>query len=136
MTFLSDDDAALPISSLTGDEVICVDRDLPAVEVAKRMLEAGIGAVGVGSAAQLDGVVTEHDFTKLVADGRDPAAVRACEMASRDLVWATSDSTIGEVSREMLSEWVRHILISEDGQLVGIVSARDLLSATAVGFED
>ena len=32
----------------------------------------------------------------------------------------------------MMEEYVRHVLLEEDGRLVGIVSARDLLGAYAM----
>jgi len=54
-------------------------------------------------------------------------------VASTDLVWCDIESTVDEVAVEMLSRYIRHVLVEEDGTLVGIVSARDLLGAYSSG---
>jgi signal-transduction protein with cAMP-binding, CBS, and nucleotidyltransferase domain len=67
-----------------------------------------------------------------VADGCDPAVTRAQELASTKLVWCDASATVREAAELMMEQYVRHVLLEEEGRLVGIVSARDLLGAYAM----
>lgn len=49
----------------------------------------------------------------------------------RELVWCDASATIAEVATEMMEHDVRHVLVEDDGRLVGVVPARDLLGAYA-----
>lgn len=121
----------LQIGMLTGADVICISADASLVEVASALTDAGVGALVVGSIDAVSGVISERDIVRAVAEGKDLAAVSAGDVASTELVWAATDAAIGEVALEMSDQWVRHVLVEERGQLVGIVSSRDLLGAYA-----
>lgn len=123
------DPSSLPISDLTGDAVICVPPRASLREVADALTNQGIGAVGVGSSTEIVGIVSERDVVGAVAAGFDSAVTTAADIAETELIWATPDSTVGEVAAEMLDHWVRHVLVGDEGKVVGIVSARDLLGA-------
>ena len=58
----------------------------------------------------------------------DATAVEAVE--TEDLKWATPGSTIDDVIKEMMENYLRHVLIADDaGILLGVVSIRDLMAA-------
>ena len=69
---------------------------------------------------------------KAVAAGLDPVTTPAIRVASTTLVWCDADATVREVVELMMERYVRHVLLEQDGRLVGIVSARDLLGAYAM----
>jgi CBS domain-containing protein len=48
-------------------------------------------------------------------------------------VWCDATATVTEVAELMMERYVRHVLVEDDGRLVGIVSARDLLGVYAAG---
>jgi CBS domain-containing protein len=48
-------------------------------------------------------------------------------------VWWDAEATVPEVAAEMMTAYVRHVLVEADGRLVGVVSARDLLGVYASG---
>jgi len=123
--------ASLPVSAITGDELITVTPDTTIGEVAKLLLESAISIVAVGDATAVEGVVSEHDIVRLVAEGGDPSTVTAGELATRELVWCRPTSTVPEVANEMFDRYVRHVLVAGDDGLAGIVSARDLLGVYA-----
>jgi len=123
------DPSSLPIADLTGDTVICVPPSSSLREVAETLTTQGIGAVGVGSPAEIVGIVSERDVVGAVAAGFESAVTTAADIAETELVWATPESTVAEVAAEMLDHWVRHVLVGTEGKVVGIVSARDLLGA-------
>ena len=50
-------------------------------------------------------------------------------------MWCDESATVGEVATEMMEQYVRHVLVERDGDLIGIVSARDLLGAFAAAME-
>ena len=50
-------------------------------------------------------------------------------------LWCDDTATVDEVAELMLEAYVRHVLLVAYGQLVGIVSARDLLGAYAMAPE-
>ena len=126
----------LPISTLTGDSVVCVAPTAPHREVADVLSAQGISAAGVGSPSELVGIVTERDLVQAVARELDPAATPVGEIAHTDLVWAAPDASVAEVANEMLERWVRHILVGDAADLVGIVSSRDLLAVYASSTDD
>jgi CBS domain-containing protein len=86
----------------------------------------------LGSAGDIAGVVSERDLVRAVADGLDPADTPARAVATTKLVWCDVSATVGEVAELMMEQYVRHVLLGADEQLVGIVSARDLLGAYAI----
>jgi CBS domain-containing protein len=43
---------------------------------------------------------------------------------------------VAEVATEMMTAYVRHVLVEEDGRLVGVISVRDLLGVYASGDAD
>lgn len=127
---------SLPVSQLIGDEVVRVASDATIHVVAQTLTTDGVGAVVLGDDERPTALVSERDVVRSVAAGHDPATTPASSVASRELVWCDVESTVEEVAAEMLSRYIRHVLVEEDGELVGIVSARDLLGAYSAETSD
>jgi CBS domain-containing protein len=77
------------------------------------------------------GVVSERDVVRAIAAGSDPAMTSALEIGWTELSWCEATATVAEVAEEMMERYIRHVLVKNDGRLVGVVSARDLLGAYA-----
>ena len=122
---------SMPVSALTGEQIVRVGGDATLYEVADIMAGAGVGALVVGDGDLPTGIVTERDFVGALAGRQDPGATRAEELAQTSLVWCAADATVSEVAELMMEKYVRHVLVEDEGKLVGIVSARDLLGAYA-----
>jgi CBS domain-containing protein len=119
------------IADLTGDAVVRVPVGATVADVATAIAEHQVGAVVVGDDPRPAALVTERDVVKVVASGKDPAAVRAADVASTNLVWCGAGETVDQAAIRMTDRSIRHLLVERDGGLVGIVSARDLLGVYA-----
>ena len=117
------------ITAYMSDEVAAIASTTTMRQAAAALDEAGVGCLVVGSPDAVEGVVTERDILRAVAGGVDLDTTLVAAAESTDLKWATPDSTVGEVIDEMMTNYVRHLLVGEDRRLVGIVSMRDLLGA-------
>ncbi|MBX7431693.1 CBS domain-containing protein [Mycobacterium sp. Y57] len=116
-----------PISSLTGDSVVRVPKNASVADAARELVSQDVGVVVVGDDERPAAVLSERDVVRVVAAGNDPAAVLAADIASTKLVWCSADATVDETANRMMEHYIRHVLVEEDGALIGVVSARDLL---------
>ena len=119
------------ITAYMSDEVVALDPAATLREAAVALEEAGVGCVVAGTRDAVEGVVSERDILRAVAEGIDLDTTPVSEIESRHLMWATTDSTVEEVVDEMMGNYVRHVLVGEDHRLVGMVSIRDVLAAYA-----
>jgi CBS domain-containing protein len=126
---------ARPVSHLVSDTVTWIAPDASLLEVAAKLASSDIGALVVGDGATATGMISERDVVHALADGREPASTHASDVATTELLWCDAEATIDEVAAEMMENYVRHLLVEDEGRLVGVVSARDLLGAYAAGFE-
>ena len=126
------------VSVLIGSPVATVAPDATLHEVADALAAAGVGALVMSNGASdgAAGIVSERDIVRALAERRDPATTRASDVAHMALVWCDARATMTEVATQMMERYVRHVLVEEEGRLVGIVSARDLLGAYASGDTD
>jgi CBS domain-containing protein len=124
---------SLPVSALSADSVLRVDPDADLWTVAAALAAADVGILVVGQGDDVQGVVSERDVVRALAAHRGVGETTAAEIAHRDLVWCDAHADVADVAEEMMEHYVRHVLIEDEGELVGIVSARDLLGAYASG---
>lgn len=122
---------SMPVSMLVGDGVLRVAPDATLEDVAAALTAADIGVLAVVDGAAVVGIVSERDLAHAVAAHRDLRATRAAEIAQSPLISCDAIATVAEVATEMMEHWVRHVVVEQDGEVVGIVSARDLLGAYA-----
>jgi CBS domain-containing protein len=115
-----------------ADTVITIPPDATLLAVADELVGDQVGVLVVGSMHDVEGVISERDVVRAVAEGRDPQETTARELASKRVVWCDPTATVHEVAELMMEQYVRHVLLGEDNRLVGIVSARDLLGAYAM----
>ena len=125
----------MSVSAFLGDPLARVGPDASVDAVADLLVSGEVGALVVGDHEKVDGIVSERDVVRVLAARRDPASTRAIDIATTELVWCDESATVGEVATEMMEQYVRHVLVERDGDLIGIVSARDLLGAFADATE-
>ena len=122
---------SVPISEVTEEEVVRVSPDARLSEAVEALVGANIGAVVVGDKTKVTGIISERDVVHALCAGGDLSAMSAMDVAHTNLIWCDVTATVAEVAAEMMEEYVRHVLVEQDGDLVGIVSARDLLGVYA-----
>ena len=89
----------------------------------------------VGSAVVIDpdlpgpGIITERDFLWSIGQGQDPDAERVCDHLTTEVVYASPDWSLEEAAVTMVRGNFRHLVVSEGGETVGIVSVRDVVGA-------
>ncbi|NLD75401.1 MAG: CBS domain-containing protein [Acidimicrobiales bacterium] len=126
---------ATAISTVVAGEVQRTTPDATLYEVAALLTAEGIGALVVDDGGDGEdeaiAVVTERDIIRALAELSDPGDTKVHSVASTDLVWCDAESTVAEVAEMMSERFLRHVLVEDDGELIGIVSARDLLGVYA-----
>jgi len=97
-------------------------------EVAKSMSGKRVGAFPVLEEDRVVGIFTERDLmTRVVAAGLDPQQVLVDEVMTRELIVASPQESYDQALAKMQKAGIRHLIIVEGGELVGLVSLRDLM---------
>ena len=92
-----------------------------------RMVEAGIGATLVLDGYSLAGIFTERDVLRLARDGSAFEELVLQDVMTRNPVTIAADDDILAAAQLMGERNVRHLPVVEGGNVVGIVSIRDVL---------
>jgi CBS domain-containing protein len=97
-------------------------------DVARKMSEKNIGAVAVLDSGKLVGVFSERDLMKrVVAAGLDPQKTPIEKVMTKDILVAKPLDDLDDALQKMHSIGCRHLPVVESGNLVGMISLRDLL---------
>jgi CBS domain-containing protein len=93
---------------------------------AERMWRQQTGSLLVMDGGRLAGIITERDLLRAVALGADPAAATVDEAMTAEVFTVGPDMPLRDAAREMAVRWIRHLPVVDGGQLVGMVSMRDI----------
>lgn len=111
--------------------------DVTVRQAAKVMAERHIGAVLIMGNGKLEGIFTERDvLNRVVAPGKDPETVKIGEVMTRNPDTVSPDASALDTLILMQSKGYRHLPVLDGGELVGIVSVRDLFSAVKRELEE
>lgn len=95
---------------------------------ASELLESyEIGSLLVHSHGRFIGIVSEHDVVRALADGADPDRERVEDVMTVDLARADVTCDIRDVACLMLDNEIRHVVLEHNGNVVGLVSMRDVV---------
>jgi CBS domain-containing protein len=96
-------------------------------QIAARLQDKDISALVILDGYRLAGIITERDIVRAVADRREPADCTASEYMTSAPATVELETPLAEVARRMLVFGVRHLPVAVAGDVIGMVSARDLL---------
>ena len=94
-----------------------------------RMLEENVGSVAVTEGDRLIGIFTERDVLRLAGQGDALGDVTVGTVMTTALVTVSPDDEVLEAARLMGARQIRHLPVVEDGNVLGIVGIRDVLSS-------
>jgi CBS domain-containing protein len=117
------------VSEVMTAEVSTLGPDSTLSEAAGVMVRGGFGSVVVVLGKMLLGILTERDVLRAAAEVSDLSTVSVEQWMTPDPDTAEPDLDTEEAAAEMLSRGYRHLPIVADGEMVGMVSLRDVLSA-------
>ncbi len=126
-----------PVSKVMDrDRLLIAAPDLDVHGAARRMAEAGTGAVLVVEDGRLTGIFTERDaLFRVIATGRDTRATTLGEVMTHDPRTVTPQESFGYALLLMHEHGFRHVPVVQGGVPVGMVSARDALDPDLEEFE-
>jgi len=97
-------------------------------EAAARMTEKGVGAAVVMDEEQPGpGIVSERDILNSLGRGEDPDAERVADHMSDTVISASPDWSLERAAVEMSRRHIRHLVVVEGADLVGVLSMRDIV---------
>jgi CBS domain-containing protein len=98
------------------------------LETVQAMVERNIGAVPVLHGGKLVGIFSERDLMKrVVAEGHDPRRTCLAEVMTQDPYTIGMNAELESCMTLMREHNFRHLPVCHEGQLIGMVSLRDIL---------
>ena len=96
-------------------------------EVASIMDKKSIGSILIEENNNVIGIMTERDILrKIVAQGRNPDKLRAKDIMNSPLITIDANEDILEASSVMDQNRIRRLIVTENGTIVGKVTANSI----------
>jgi CBS domain-containing protein len=97
-------------------------------EAARRMSEKGVGAAVVIDEEQPGpGLISERDVLNSLGRGEDPDTELVGAHMTDSIISAAPEWSLERAATEMSHRHIRHLVVVEGGELVGILSIRDIV---------
>ncbi len=120
----------VPVKSfmVPAAKFITVDRDTDSRTAAAIMRDQNIGSLLVTRNQQVVGIVTDTDMVRrLVAVGEDAAKIPVEQIMSAPIQTIDENKTLLDANDLMARQHLRHLGVTRDNKLVGMISVRDLV---------
>lgn len=104
-------------------EAFVVDKNISLSEAAKIMGSKNVGSLMYVSGKSIKGILTERDLLKNFSKN-----TKISEIMSKDLITIGPDEELQAALELMNQHKIKRLPVVEDGKLVGIITATDLLS--------
>jgi CBS domain-containing protein len=115
------------VAEVMNANVLTVEPAASIGEAAEKMIEAGVGAVVVmEDMVRLVGIVTERDLMRAAAQRARAAEARVRQWMTESVITIDPETTVEDAAKMMFERNFRHLPVTKDGRLLGIVSLRRL----------
>jgi len=112
-----------------GREIYTVQSKQTVLEAAQYMAEKGVGAAAVMDNDRMVGIFSERDLMRrVVAKKIDPATITVAKVMTKDIIAVKPEESYSACLAQMQAHNIRHLVIANSDNLVGIISLRDLMS--------
>src|ERR1017187_9196721 len=116
------------VRSGMSDIVLTVGPEHTLREAAAAMCARRVGAaVVIDPDLQGPGVITERDVLLSIGAGEDPDEQRVADHLTSQLTFAAPDWSLEQAAAAMVRGGFRHLVVVDIGELVGILSMRDIV---------
>lgn len=127
------DNVYRPLSVLMRTTMATIASERTVLEAAHAMAEKRIGSLLVLEAGVMVGIVTETDVVRKVLAARLPAnSTPVGAVMNAPLIQIDINHTVRDASRLMAEKRIRHLVVTEDKKVVGLLSVRDLVKMVSV----
>jgi CBS domain-containing protein len=117
------------IKHLPLPEAIVVSEETPISEVIEKMVEARRGCVLIDRDGRLHGLASEKDILVKFVDKELPGTTPVREIMATRLETLCPEDTVGTAIQVMARGGYRHVPLADaDGKILGMMSARDIVS--------
>ena len=111
-----------------GHAVEVIAPDATVYDAIKRMAELDIGALVVTEEGKVLGIITERDYARNVfLRGKSSPTTPVREAIECDFLSVGLEDTTRDCMAIMTGKRTRHLLVMENGELLGILSIGDLV---------
>jgi CBS domain-containing protein len=121
----------MQIGGVMRTQLVTARPDQTAAEAIRTMLDAGVGSVVVCEGPEPVGIFTERDVLRLAGNGAAFGTTLLRDVMTPNPLTASADDGILAAAQLMGERNLRHLPVVEGGNLVGIVSIRDVLGFLA-----
>jgi CBS domain-containing protein len=117
-----------PLAVMMCRTLRTISPDATLLEAARLMRDTKVGALLVHEAGHYSGLVSESDLVRRgMAELRPAQETSVRGVMSSPLLSIEITSSAHEASEKMAEHGIRHLAVSDEGEIVGIISVRDLL---------
>jgi len=117
------------VRELVGGNVIWVSPDATLRQAAESMVSTDVGSVAVEVDGALEGILTERDILRAVADDADMDLDPVSSWMTEYPDSFTSEMDVDEAANWMLATGYRHLPVVDGGSVLGVISIKDVLWA-------
>jgi CBS domain-containing protein len=118
----------LKLEEVMVEDVITVDEETTAKEVAELMNKHEIGCLIVMKRGKPAGIVTERDLVKrIILESKDPEKTKTSEIMSKPLIAGKPQMELEQSVSLMVEQKIKKLPVTQDGELVGLITLTDIL---------
>ncbi len=112
------------------DAIFSITKETTVFQALELMAEKNIGAVLVLEDGELIGIFSERDYArKVILLGRASRDTLIGDVMTGKVITVETDQKIEDCMQIMSDKHIRHLPVNRQGELVGIISINDIVSA-------
>ncbi len=118
------------VADYMSHDVRSVHKDAPLKEAGRLLQKWKVGSLLVDDGSRYLGIITDTDLSRrAVAKGLDPNATAVKSCMSKPVISIEDDEPLATAIALMKQKAIRHIAVTEDGTIIGVLSVSDILRA-------
>lgn len=109
--------------------VLSIDFQANIHDLTKLMDEKNVGSFLVTKDSKYIGIVTERDLTrKVLRQKMDPETTKVNDIMSAPIMTLDGSRPVTEANQFMADKKIRHLAVTDEGKIIGMLSVKDLVS--------
>jgi CBS domain-containing protein len=124
------------ILNTKGHQIMSVEPDANMTAAIKLLGEKKIGAVLVMSQSRLEGILSERDIVRVLGErGAGALDEPVSSVMTHKVVTCKETDTVAELMEMMTTGKFRHLPVTDNGKVVGLISIGDIVKRRVQEYE-